>query len=306
MLEIRNVEKSFGKHKVLKGLSFDIEKGDIYGFLGPNGAGKSTTINIMSTILKADKGDILYKGKKVNDNWDDYKNALGVVPQNIALYENITAFGNLDFFSQFYIRNKSERRCRCEEVLNLVGLEKHRNEIPGHFSGGMKRRLNLACSIIHKPKILILDEPTVGVDPQSRNKIMELLRKLNDMGTTIIYTSHYMEEVEGICNKVAIIDDGKIIKKGLINEILSRNRDIYIIKCKKFDDAVVKKLCEMEEVFDVKVSDHIKIEIRTKETTFRSIMMLFIENNIEITEIRKENENLERIFLNLTGKKLRD
>lgn len=222
ILSIKNLKKSFGETEVVHGLSFDVNKGDILGFLGPNGAGKSTTINMIATLLDKEGGEVIFDGLDVSENNVKFKKSLGLVPQDIALFSDLTAYENVKFFCSLYKIKGNELKEKTKEALEKVGLWNRKNDYPDSFSGGMKRRLNIACSIAHKPKLLIMDEPTVGIDPQSRNNILEVVKGLREEGTTIIYTSHYMEEVEAICSKLIIMDKGTIIEEGDKEEIKSK------------------------------------------------------------------------------------
>lgn len=224
ILEINSLRKTFGEKTVVNRLSFKVNEGEILGFLGPNGAGKSTTISMITTILDFDEGKVLFEGREVNSDDNDLKKILGYVPQDIALFNDLTAYENVKFFGSLYGLKGSYLNNRVKEALELVGLYDRKNDYPDSFSGGMKRRLNIACSIVHKPKILIMDEPTVGIDPQSRNNILEVAKSLRDEGTTIIYTSHYMEEVEAICNRLIILDNGQIVESGYKDEIKTKYR----------------------------------------------------------------------------------
>ncbi|MFR3567755.1 MAG: ABC transporter ATP-binding protein [Paraclostridium sordellii] len=224
ILEINSLRKTFGEKTVVNGLSFKVNEGEILGFLGPNGAGKSTTISMITTILDFDEGKVLFEGREVNSSDNDFKKLLGYVPQDIALFNDLTAYENVKFFGSLYGLKGSYLNNRVNETLELVGLYDRKDDYPDSFSGGMKRRLNIACSIVHKPKILIMDEPTVGIDPQSRNNILEVAKSLRDEGTTIIYTSHYMEEVEAICNRIIILDNGQIVEFGYKDEIKTKYR----------------------------------------------------------------------------------
>lgn len=214
LLEIRNLEKKYGDKKVIDNLSFSVNEGDILGFLGPNGAGKSTTINIISTILDFDSGEIDFEEKDLNSDLKRFKENLGIVPQDLAIFEDLSAYDNVRFFCSLYGYKGKDLTLKTEKALQSVGLLERKRELPAKFSGGMKKRLNIACSIAHNPKLLIMDEPTVGIDPQSRNYILETVKSLNRNGTTVIYTSHYMEEVEVLCNKIIIMDNGHIIEEG--------------------------------------------------------------------------------------------
>lgn len=222
VIEVKNLQKSYKNNKALNGLDFDLYEGEILGILGPNGAGKSTTINILSTILKKDDGEILYFGKPIEKNEKEIKSKLGIVPQDLAIFEDISAYKNITFFASLYGIKGKELEDAANYALRFAGLEDRKNDKPKTYSGGMKRRLNIACSIAHKPQILILDEPTVGIDPQSRNHILEDLKRLKNEGTTIIYTTHYMEEIEQIADRVIIVDKGKKIEEGTIGELLDK------------------------------------------------------------------------------------
>ncbi|QAA33582.1 ABC transporter ATP-binding protein [Clostridium manihotivorum] len=214
VLQVKEIRKNYGGKEVVKGITFNIEYKQIIGFLGPNGAGKSTTINMISTILDMDKGSVLFRNKDIKENEEVFKKELGLVPQDIALFSDLSAYDNVKFFGSLYGLKGNELKERVKEALECVSLWDKRKDYPDSFSGGMKRRLNIACSIVHRPKLLIMDEPTVGIDPQSRNNILEVTKKLKDEGTTIIYISHYMEEVEAICTRLIFVDEGKIIEQG--------------------------------------------------------------------------------------------
>ncbi|WP_112431024.1 ABC transporter ATP-binding protein [Thermogemmatispora tikiterensis] len=221
LVEVRNLVKRFGKLEAVKGVSFSIKEGEIFGLLGPNGAGKSTIINILCGYLPADEGEALICGHSVRRESQTVKRLLGVVPQEIALYRDLNALENLDFFASLYGTPASERRGRAEEVLHFVGLYERRKEPLKNFSGGMLRRLNFAVALMHHPRVLLLDEPTVGVDPQSREHIFENIEKLAASGTTILYTTHYMEEAERLCQRIAIMDEGHIIALGTLEQLLA-------------------------------------------------------------------------------------
>lgn len=222
ILEVKKLQKNYGERKAVNGISFAVKKGEILGFLGPNGAGKSTSINMISTVVDYDGGSISFLGKDIKKNENYLKRQLGVVPQDIAVFSNLSAYDNVKFFCSLYGIRGKELRKNVEEALNYVGLWERRKDFSTQFSGGMKRRLNIALAIAHKPKLLIMDEPTVGIDPQSRNNILETVKKLNNEGTTIIYTSHYMEEVESICTRLIIMDEGNIIEEGLKEDLKTK------------------------------------------------------------------------------------
>lgn len=210
LLKVSTFEKKYGGRTVVDGLSFRVMEGEILGFLGPNGAGKSTTIRLITGIEKCDRGVLSYQGKEVGERREELRKKLGFVPQDIAVYGDLSAYDNVKFFCSLYGYKGKELENRVKEALEFVALWDRRKEKPGKFSGGMKRRLNIACSIAHSPELLILDEPTVGIDPQSRNYILEAIRILNKRGTTVIYVSHYMEEIEALCGRIIIMDQGQL------------------------------------------------------------------------------------------------
>lgn len=212
ILEVKNITKKYADKTVVYGESFTINKGDIIGFIGPNGAGKSTTINMISTITASDSGEILFYGKKIETVSNRYKTLLGVVPQDLAIYDDLNAYDNVKFFCSLYGFHGSKLKEKVKQALQFVGLWERSKELPSKFSGGMKRRLNIACAIAHEPELLIMDEPTVGIDPQSRNHILEAIKALNEKGTTVIYTSHYMEEVDALCNRIILLDNGTVLE----------------------------------------------------------------------------------------------
>ena len=212
ILSIQNVTKKYGEKVIIENENFSVYKGDILGFIGPNGAGKSTSINIIRTLVSPDNGSILFHGQDISSNRLNYKKSLGIVPQDLAIYEDLNAYDNVAFFCSLYGIRGIELKEKVKKALEFVGLWDRRKDLPSKFSGGMKRRLNIACAITHEPELLIMDEPTVGIDPQSRNKILEAVKELNRTGTTVIYTSHYMEEIEALCNRIVLLDKGNVIE----------------------------------------------------------------------------------------------
>ncbi len=220
-VQVANLVKTFGKNEAVKGVSFTIGKGEIFGLLGPNGAGKSTTINMMCGYLEPTSGDAVIDGISVTKEPIQVKRIIGVVPQEIALYKDLNSMENLEFFGEIYGLPAKERKERSEELLHFVGLYEHRNEPIKAFSGGMQRRINMVIALIHRPNFLLMDEPTVGVDPQSRENIFNTIEQLRDQGTTILYTTHYMEEAERLCSHIAIMDEGRIIALGTLEELLA-------------------------------------------------------------------------------------
>jgi ABC-2 type transport system ATP-binding protein len=309
MITVRSVSKSFKNIKALENVSFNIEKGEIFGILGPNGAGKSTIVNILNTLVKPDEGDVIIDGVNIKDDGETIKLIMGVVPQEIALYEELTAFENLMFWGGLYDIPKSELKENVDNTLEIVDLSSRRNDRIKTFSGGMKRRINIACSLLHNPKIMVLDEPTVGVDPQNRNHIFEVIERLNKEGMTIIYTTHYLEEAERFCDKIAIMDVGRIIAQGTLKELrqISDVKDLLTIKLVEVNSEIISRITSENPLFRFdSISNNIKVECSNigKDT---SIIINQIQNSGGIIErIYTQGTNLESIYLKLTGKELRD
>lgn len=308
-LEIKNLTKKFGDFIAVDNMSLSVAQGEIFGFLGSNGAGKSTTINMIAGLLRSNEGEINILGKNSKKHNRFAKMNIGIVPQDIAIYEELTAYENVKFFAGLYGLRGAELKARVEEALQFVGLSDKYKSYPKNFSGGMKRRLNIACAIAHRPKLIIMDEPTVGIDPQSRNYILQSVRKLNEMGSTIIYTSHYMEEVEEICTKIAIVDHGKIIAEGTkeqLKAIITDTKDIWI-EVKSLENMDVNQLKEISGVKAVQIEENvIKVNSDTGVNNLNKIIQYFISHDIEIRSVEEQAPNLETVFLTLTGRKLRD
>lgn len=309
ILTMKNLTKKFGDFIAVDNMSLTIHEGEIFGFLGANGAGKSTTINMVSGLMKSNGGNIVFLQKDIAKHSRFAKRNIGVVPQEIAIYENLTAYENVEFFAGLYGLRGRELKERAEEALEFTGLSDKRKSKPVSFSGGMKRRLNIACAIAHRPKLIIMDEPTVGIDPHSRNYILSSVKKLNEMGCTIIYTSHYMEEVEEICTKIAIIDHGKIIAEGTKEElaaIITNTKDM-VIEVKSTDNLDIKALKEINGVNEVILEESvIKINSDSEAGNLSRILQYFISAGIEIRSLDEQAPNLETVFLTLTGRNLRD
>lgn len=306
MIQVTNLSKSFDELQAVKNISFSINKGEVFGLLGPNGAGKSTTINMMSTILSSDDGTIFIDGNDIKKSPNICKTLIGVVPQEISLYDDFTAYENLLFWGQLYKIPSKELKERIATILELIGLSDRKNDLIKTYSGGMKRRINIASAILHKPKILFMDEPTVGVDPQSRNRIFEIVENLNKLGMTIVYTTHYMEEVERLCNRIAIIDDGKIVAQGTQSELQKESnvKETVEITFQKITSSQVKKL---KEVFPSIIQNKQSITVAcdaNKELS--TIISMCNSEKLLIEDLKLNKVNLETIFLNFTGKQLRD
>jgi len=308
MIQVEDISKSFGKIDALKNVSFNIKEGEIFGLLGPNGAGKTTSINILSTILKPDSGKVFIHGLDLAHNQDACKLLIGVVPQEISLYEILSAYENLHFWGSLYHIPPTELAAKINNVLELVGLYDRRNDAIKTYSGGMKRRINMASAILHNPKILLMDEPTVGIDPQSRNRIFEIIQELNQNGMTIIYTTHYMEEAERLCNTIAIIDNGHVIAKGSLDELkkISGTKDILKMKTSVLDEKNLLKLNESIHLNFSHNSTELNFECKNITAEISGLINNVLIAGVEIHGIETQNASLESVFLKLTGKHLRD
>ncbi len=308
MIQVKNLTKSYEDVKALKGVSFEIPDGEIFGMLGPNGAGKSTTINILSTILEPDSGEVFLNGLELKNNVNACKKIIGVVPQEISLYEDLSAIDNLMFWGSLYKLRKSELKEKSNTVLQLLGLYERKNDKIKTYSGGMKRRINIATALLHSPKILFMDEPTVGIDSQSRNLIFDVIEQLNKDGTTIIYTTHYMEEAERLCNRIAIIDTGKIIAQGTLPELkkISNTDEFISIKLDNntnTDEEKLKKILNSKFSLNDKILNIYSEDIRNE---LPQLITTLHDSGIEPVQIEIQKANLEQIFLKLVGKQLRD
>jgi ABC-2 type transport system ATP-binding protein len=309
VLEIKQLTKKFGDFVAVDNISMSVKEGEIFGFLGANGAGKSTAINMIASLLRVTKGEIEVLGKNIAKHSKFAKMNIGIVPQEMAIYEEMTAYENVYFFAGLYGLRGAELKERVNEALAFVGLGDKHKSYPKNFSGGMKRRLNIACAIAHRPKLLIMDEPTVGIDPQSRNYILGSVKKLNEMGCTIIYTSHYMEEVEEICTRIAIIDHGKIIAegtKGHLKAIITTQKNIGI-EVRSAENLDRNKLEGITGVNRVEVEDRIiKITSDSEVNNLNRIIQQLMADDIEIRSVEENEPSLEMVFLTLTGRSLRD
>ncbi|AJS60341.1 ABC transporter ATP-binding protein [Paenibacillus sp. IHBB 10380] len=310
-VELNNVVKRYGSKLPVDHLNLTIQAGEIFGLLGPNGAGKSTTINMMCGLLKIDQGDIRVDGISVKDRPLDVKKRIGLVPQDLALYESMSASDNVSFFAKLYgLRGKLLQE-RVVEALEFVGLQDRAKEKPATFSGGMKRRLNIACAIMHHPKLIIMDEPTVGIDPQSRNHILESVRTLNKMGSTIIYTSHYMEEVAAISDRVAIMDQGHVIACGTQQELRERvsSEEKIVIKAAHIEPSAMDELQLHPRFSKVSLNeemDTLELYVASSQHDLQDILFICAKHEVTIQSLVCEQSDLETLFLNLTGRTLRD
>jgi len=303
------LSKRYGNVTALSDINLTLERGKIVGLLGPNGSGKTTLINCILSLLKYDKGDVQVFGKKMTPSSYDIKKDIGIVMQNVAVYNELTVYENIDYFCSLYISDKKLRSKHVDEVIEFVGLKEFVKFVPKKLSGGLLRRLNIACGIAHKPKLIILDEPTVAVDPQSRNNILEGIKKLNQNGATIIYTSHYMEEVEQICTRIAILDSGRVIALGTKEELKSMISlgekiviEAYNLDKKNFDD--IKNIPNVE---DIEYHENM-LTVRSNggKSNLSNIVEYINSKQISYGKIYSEQPTLNDVFLEITGKKLRD
>ena len=309
VIEVKNLIKEYKEIKAVDNLSFEVHEGEILGLLGPNGSGKTTTINCLLSLLNYSSGSIKIFGKEMKPDSYDIKSKIGVVFQEVAVFDELTVYENVDYFCGLYINNKETRKKYIEDAINLVGLESFKNFYPKKLSGGLLRRLNIACGIAHKPKLIFLDEPTVAVDPQSRNNILDGIKKLRDNGATIVYTTHYMEEVEMLCDRVIILDKGKILATGKTDELkeLAKIEEKISIEINDLDINYIDKIKELKNVDDVKYSSNILLVTYKKgKNNLVEIMEYLKKNNIKYNKIYSERPTLNDVFLELTGKELRD
>lgn len=309
VIEVKNLIKEYKEIKAVDNLSFEVHEGEILGLLGPNGSGKTTTINCLLSLLNYSSGSIKIFGKEMKPDSYDIKSKIGVVFQEVAVFDELTVYENVDYFCGLYINNKETRKKYIEDAISLVGLESFKNFYPKKLSGGLLRRLNIACGIAHKPKLIFLDEPTVAVDPQSRNNILDGIKKLRDNGATIVYTTHYMEEVEILCDRVIILDKGKILATGTTDELkeLAKIEEKISIEINDLDINYIDKIKELKNVDDVKYSSNILLVTYKKgKNNLVEIMEYLKKNNIKYNKIYSERPTLNDVFLELTGKELRD
>ena len=309
IIEVKNLTKQYKELKAIDDLSFEVHEGEILGLLGPNGSGKSTTINCILSLLNFSKGTIKIFGKEMKPNAYDIKAKIGVVFQDVAVFEELTVYENIDYFCGLYIKDKKTRKQYIEEAIELVGLEEFKKFYPKQLSGGLLRRLNIACGIAHKPKLIFLDEPTVAVDPQSRNNILDGIKKLRDNGATIVYTTHYMEEVEIICDRVIILDKGKILASGTTDELkeLAKIEEKVTVEVNNLDTKYIEEIKKTENVEEVTYNGNILLVTYKKgKNNLVELIDYLKKESIKYNKIYSERPTLNDVFLELTGKELRD
>ena len=309
VIEVKNLTKEYKQVKAVDNLSLEVREGEILGLLGPNGSGKTTTINCILSLLNFSKGSIKIFGKNMEPDAYELKRQIGVVFQEVALFDELTVYDNLDYFCGLYISDKNTRKEYIEDAINLVGLENYKKFYPKQLSGGLLRRLNIACGIAHKPKLIFLDEPTVAVDPQSRNNILEGIEKLREQGATIVYTTHYMEEVEILCDRIIILDKGKILASGTSDELkeLASIDEKITVEVKDISEKVLNQIREFKTVDEVTLTMNTLIVTYKKgKNNLEELIDCFKSNKVKYDKITTEKPTLNDVFLNLTGKGLRD
>jgi len=308
-IDVRNLHKDFGEVYAVQGINFEVQLGEIFSLIGPNGAGKSTTISMISGLLKPDQGEISVSGYDVQNESLQAKAAIGVVPQEIALYEDLSARENLTFWGKMYGLRGASLKNRVDEILEIIGLSERQKGRVGKFSGGMKRRLNIGIALLHKPDVVIMDEPTVGIDPHSRRNILESVKDLNKQGMTVLYTTHYMEEAQEISDHIAIMDQGKIIACGTHNELVKIIGGLDRIELKITSESA--KIIETWQLIQgvhqvVSENSHINMMVEDNNIILPQLFETANQAKTRITSVEIQEPNLEAVFLHLTGRALRD
>lgn len=309
VVKVENLVKRYKELVALDHFNLEIMEGEIFGLLGPNGSGKTTTINCILSLLDYDKGCIQVFGKEIRPDSYDLKRRIGVVMQDVAVFEELTVYENIDYFCGLYIKDRHLRKTYVEDAIKFVELTDFRKFYPKKLSGGLLRRLNIACGIAHKPKLIILDEPTVAVDPQSRNKILEGIEELNRQGATIIYTSHYMEEVEQLCTRIAIMDKGKNLAIGTTEELkrMIKKSEIISIDILDLTEEQLKDLRQLRHVYEVTFENHcLKILCDGGKHNLLRVLDYLQSRELSFGRVYSELPTLNDVFLEITGKELRD
>jgi ABC-2 type transport system ATP-binding protein len=311
ILQVQNLVKKYGDFTAVKGVSFDIQQGEIFSLLGPNGAGKTTTISMLSTLYDPTGGDAIIAGHSIRKDPMAVRRAIGVVPQDLALYEDLTARENLEFWGQMYNLGGKALASRIEEVLEQIGLTERAKDRVRTFSGGMKRRVNIGVGLLHKPQLLFMDEPTVGIDPQSRRAILDTVKDFNALGMTVLYTTHYMEEAAELSHRVGIIDHGELIALGTQKELTQQvgQTETLLLHIGENDDpaALAQSLTGLQGVLQAQATDHeVSIITPEAEDVLAAVVGAANERGIKIRSIDIREPNLEAVFLHLTGRALRD
>ncbi|HUW67552.1 MAG TPA: ABC transporter ATP-binding protein [Candidatus Nanoarchaeia archaeon] len=308
IITVENLVKKYNGHTAVDGVSFDINRGEIFGLLGPNGAGKSTLISMMCCLLESTSGKIIIEGFDIEKEFFEIKKIIGVVPQEISLYHTLTAQENLLFYGKIYGLSGASLKNRVETLLEMVGLTDRAHDIIEGYSGGMKRRINIAVALLHNPKILFLDEPSTGVDPQSRRRIYDTIQELNRAGTTVLLTTHQMEDAEKLCHRIAIVDKGKLIALDTLQGLLDLvgENDIIYLMAKEFPDDAVESIEKMNEVRKVSLDkDSMTVQLLHGRESLAQIIDILISAGTQVESIQIKEPDLETLFLHLTGTKLR-
>ena len=308
-VEVNNLVKRYKELLALDHFSLAIKEGEIFGLLGPNGSGKTTTINCILSLLSFDKGDIKIFGEEMKPTRYDIKKDIGVVFQNVAVFDELTVYENIDYFCGLYIKDKKLRREYVEDAIRFVGLEDYKKFHPKKLSGGLLRRLNIACGIAHKPKLIFFDEPTVAVDPQSRNRILEGIQELNAKGATIVYTSHYMEEVEQICDRILIMDKGKAIAIGTNAELkeMIKNKEKISLEVPGLTKDNLSELGNIKHVYAVEYTDPLlTLTFDGGKNNVVHIVNYLEERELAFSKVHSQLPTLNDVFLEITGTELRD
>lgn len=309
VVKVQNLVKRYHELVALDHFNLEIEQGEIFGLLGPNGSGKTTTINCILSLLDFDKGTIEVFGKEMRPDSYDLKRDIGVVLQNVAVFDELTVYENIDYFCGLYISDKNLRKQYVKEAIDFTGLNDFVKFYPKKLSGGLLRRLNIACGISHKPKLIIMDEPTVAVDPQSRNRILEGIQKLNEQGATIIYTSHYMEEVEQICTRIAIMDKGKNLAIGTKDELkrMIKKSEIISIDILELTPEHLNEIRQLKHVYEVHFDGHcLQVLCSGGKHNLLRVLDYLQQKELSFGRVYSELPTLNDVFLEITGKQLRD
>lgn len=309
VIKVTNLVKKYKELVALDHFNLEIEQGEVFGLLGPNGSGKTTTMSCILALLGYDEGNIEVFGEKMKPNSYDLKRRIGVILQNVAVFDELTVYENIDYFCGLYVKDKKERRQLVEAAIEFVGLEDFKKFRPKKLSGGLLRRLNIACGIAHKPELIFLDEPTVAVDPQSRNKILEGIQKLNENGATIVYTSHYMEEVEQICSRIAIMDKGKNLAIGTKEELkqMIKKSEIISIEIKDISKEDMEQLRSLPHVYETEYDGkHLQLLCNGGKHNLSRVLDYLREKELSFGRVYSELPTLNDVFLEITGKELRD
>lgn len=309
IIEVRSLTKKYKELTAVDNLDLDVKKGRILGLLGPNGSGKSTTINCILSLLKFNEGSIKIFGKEMTSDSYETKSKIGVVFQDVGVFEELSVHENIDYFCGLYVRDKEIRKTLVQEAIKLVGLEDFVKFRPKKLSGGLLRRLNIACGIAHEPELIFFDEPTVAVDPQSRNNILEGIKKLNERGSTIVYTSHYMEEVEELCDDIVIIDKGKIIAQGDANSLknLVDINEKITFTSSELEERLIEELSQLKNLLDISYEDDIcHLTFSKGKGNLVRLIEVLRNHGVFYDSLSSERPTLNDVFLELTGKELRD